>query len=474
MSATPQSGLRVPEGAFRPTRIEFVEEEFVGHTPSDPAWKPVSDGIRSFNPGYGHELSEDAYLGNADYRRRVQSESHEPEITYAMQNWLYDSNGEYQNLLSYGMAREGNLMPTSLSLVRRQDASVNNQAVSPASTVDARYNPAAARDGSDSTAKGIHVYDVIKGMHVNEASIVAENGESTVNNEMSGLAQRGRMYQVDQPNAETTIAAHSTDSRDTGVQVVIENEGAGTTETLALDGNDATTTVATTATYANLDAIEVRDKSTGLPVDGTESTFFGDIIIGIDTGDPSASEYTPTMGEWLMVLFGQDAHGGSRPNEGIPPLGTGSHAGAIAPTSTPNFFVPEDIGIQRPVGENLSTAVGVVQTMELSVENNLEQIEAGEREMISLPGMRDIEFTVSLTGETVTPHLQTIAVTEENETSRVLFDATASEYVDLFNAPLEETDAEDEGGEPVTEREATFRPQIPADGGPAIEISPAS
>jgi hypothetical protein len=474
MSASPQSGLRVPEGAFRPQRTEFVPENYVGYTPSDPAWEPISDGIRSFNPGYGHELSEDAYLGNADYRRRVQSESHEPELTYAQQNWLYDSNGDYQNLISYGMAREGNLMPDSVTLVRRQDASVGQQSVTPASTVDARYNPSAARDGADSTAKGIHVYDVLKGMYVNEGVIVAENGESTVNNEVTGLAQRGRMYQVDQPPATTTIAIQSTDSRDTGKQVVIENDGAGTAETVSLDGTDATTTVATTATFDSLDAIEVQDESTGLTVDGERSTFYGDIVIGIDEGDPSATGYTPTMGEWLAVLFGEDAHAGSRPNEGVPPLGSGSHAGLIAPSNPPEFYVPEDMGVQRPVGDNVSTSVGVVQTMELSIENNLEQIETGNREMTALPGMRDIEFTISLTGETVTPHLQTIAVIEENETTRVLFGSTGNEYVDLFDSPLEESDAEDEGGEPVTEREATFRPQIASDGGPAIDISTAS
>ena len=59
MSASNQAGIELPEGAFRDMRIEFVEESYVGYTPDDPTWLPISDGIRTFNPGYGHELSEE-------------------------------------------------------------------------------------------------------------------------------------------------------------------------------------------------------------------------------------------------------------------------------------------------------------------------------------------------------------------------------------------------------------------------------
>jgi hypothetical protein len=383
-------------------------------------------------------------------------------------------------------------MPSSLTLIRRQSAGSPTNTTHPASSVDARYNPATARDGSESTGKHIHVYDVIKGFLVNEATLTGENGESTVDEEVTGMAQRGRMYHVDQPLADTELVVFITEpngpgdgsgsnSEDAGqgLQVVIEGGDSGggsapTSETVAINGTDATTPVATTATFGpgtdGIDAIEVQD-SNGVAVDGENTTMLGNCVVAI-ADDTSVSP--PTYSEWLAVLHGSATQGGARPNEGIPPLGTGSHAGSISGSNVPEFYAPEGIGVQRPVGENVAVASGVVQTLELSVENNLESVQGKGRQMQQFPGMRDLEFTVAFAGETVTPYLQTAALIEAEATSRILFGPSGNEYVDLMRAELEETDAEDEGGEPITEREATFLPQRAADGGPAIEISAAS
>ena len=487
MSISQKKGIALPEGAFRPTRIEFVPEEFYGYTPADPAWKPISDGIRTFNPGYGHELSEDAYLGNADYSRQVQSESSEPELTSAFQQWLYDTNGNRQALSSWAFDRVANLMPPSLTLIRRQEAGSPTNTTHPGSSVDARYNPNTAEDGSGSTGKHIRVYDVLKGLEINEAALVAENGESTVNEEITGMAQRGRMYQIDQPASDTELVAFVTEpngpgdgsgsnTTDTNLQVVIEGGDAPspTSETIAIDGTDATTPVASSTVFGpgtdGIDAIEVQD-SNGVTVDGDNSDMLGNLVVAI-ADDTTVSP--PTYGEWLCVLFGKSDQGGARPNEGVPPLGSGTHAGSISGSNAPEFYQPESIGVQRPVGSNIAVASGVIQTMELAVENNIETVQGSGRQMMTFEGMRGLEFTVSLSGETVTPYLQTIALTEANETSRILFDVAGNEYVDLERAELEETDAEDEGGEPVTEREATFLPQRAADGSSAITISNAS
>jgi hypothetical protein len=483
MSASNQAGIELPEGAFRDMRIEFVEEPYVGYTPDDPTWLPISDGIRTFNPGYGHELSEDAYLGNVDYSRRVQSESHEPELTYSFQQWLYDTNGDRQDLAAWGFDRPDGLLAPSVTLIRRQEAGTSSRGSNPASTVDARYNPSAADDGSDSTSKPFRVYDVLKGVRISEATLVGENGESTVDATVVGMGQRGRMYHIDQPPSSTTLVAFatgtgldtSTNTDDTDLQVVVENEGATTTATYELDGTDATTPVtdANNTAFSDIDAIEVQD-SNGNTIDGEIADSFGDVVVAIDDGDPSTSGYSPTEGEWLSHMPGSESYNGARGDEGIPTLGSGSHAGRVSPAGIrPDFVVPEELGIQRPVGVGVGV-VGVVQTIELSAENDLESIEGGDREMVGLPGMADLEFTVSLTGETVTPALQKQAVTAANDNTRILFNSRGTEYVDLIDAPLDQTDAEDEGGEPVTQREASFLPQIGPDSGRAVEISDAA
>lgn len=463
----------ITEGGLRPSRIEYVPEPQQGVTPTDPAWEMPSERVETFNPGFAINYSEDAGLGDVDYSRQPIMEENEMEMSYALQNghWLKDADGNPLDMAAYGLLRTAGVLTSSLTVVRRMSSGNQSGSNAPllqaSSTVNARYNPDAASDGSDSTRKATRTYAVLKGMDVNEGTITAERGESTVMSELTCPAERGRSYQIDQPTSPTVLALKSTNSADTGMQVTIENEDAGTSEDVTLDSSDATTVVVTTEEYGDIDAIEVRDADGNL-VGETGADYQGNIVVGVDTsGDGSGS-----MGDWLSVLWGNEEYGNASGDEGIPSLGSGSHADPIsASEETPRFYSPQNVGIERPTGEVIEHAGGV-QSIELEFENNVERTPSGGREQIQHHGMRNLESTVAMFGETVSSYFQRIAQSGQGETTRFLFGRTNPEHLDYVNAVISEIDMETESGENSLEREATVMARKATDGGAAVEVSP--
>lgn len=461
-------------GGIRPSRLEFVEEPSQGVSPTDPAWQLISPRVETLNPSMPIEYSEDAGLGDVDYRREPLLEEPELELEYALHEWLLDGTGNPQNMAAYGMQRVANILPSSLTFVARTtygavDNDTSTPKAQPGSTVEARYNTNAAT----ATEKASRVYSVMKGLDVGEGTLTCERGESTWMVELTCPAEHARPYQIDQPNAATTLTVRSTDAGDTGIQVVIEDEDAVTTETVALDGTDATTVVATTATFDNIDAIEVQD-ATGDTIDGDAGRdYVGNIVIAIDTGDPAATGYTPTEGEWLSVMWGSDEYGNTYADPGIPLLGVGTHATepTVAPGELP-FYHPNNMSLERPVGETFEE-VGGVQSIELSFGNNVERTPTGGREQRQHHAMFDLESSVTASGETVTQAMQHEQASGIGRDTRVLFNRADDEYVDLVNAVVTETDLESSATENSAENEFTILPQKDTDGTRAIEISPA-
>lgn len=467
----------ITEGGLRPSRIEFAEEPSQGVAPESPGWRMPSERVESFNPGFAINYSEDAGLGDIDYSRQPIMEENEMEISYALQNgqWILDEAGDPQGMAAYGLLRAAGILTSSLTVVRRmssgEQTGENAPRLQPGSTVDARYNPDSPADGTGSTGKASRTYAVLKGVDINEGSITAERGESTVMVELTCPAERGRSYQIDQPPQETTIAVRSTDPADTGLQVEIESEDAATSEQITLDADDATTTVATSTAFSDIDAIEVRD-SEGNLIDGVGGRDYqGNIVIGVDTADPSATDYVPTMGEWLSVMWGNEEYGNTHGDEGIPTLGEGSHADPIsAAGETPSYYSPQNIGIERPQGEPIEHAGGV-QSLEASFENNVERTPSGGRQQIQHHGMRNLEATVAMFGETVSAYFQREAMSGIGQDTRFLFGRNNPEHLDWVNAVISEIDMETSAGENSLEREATVMARRGPDGGPAVNVS---
>ena len=461
-------------GGIRPSRVEYAEEPQQGDAPADAAWQVVSPRVETLNPSMPINYSEDSGIGDVDYRRDPVLEEPELELEYPLSHWFVDGNGNPQNMATYGMQRVANILPSSLSFVARTtfgvvDNDVTTPKAAPGSTVEARYNT----DAATATGKASRIYSVLKGVDVGEGTLTSERGESTWMVSLTCPAEHGRPYQIDQPNASTTLTLRSTDARDTDIQVTIEDGGAATTETVALDGTDATTVVATTAAFDNIDAIQV-ETSAGEVIDGDNGRdYVGNIIVAIDEGDPSATDYTPTEGEWLSVMWGSDEYGNTYGDPGTPTLGTGSHGNLPStPAGSLPFYHPNNMSLERPVGSSFED-VGGVSSTEISFGNNVERTPTGGREQTNLHGMFAPEGSVTASGETIQQAMSHEQATGVGETTRVVFNRADDEYIDLVNAVVTETDLESAAGENQPDSEFTLMPQQAEDGGRALEISSA-
>lgn len=464
----------ITEGGLLPSRIEYVEEPTQGTTPADPAWEMPSERVEEFDPGFALNYSEDAGLGDVDYQREVITEENELSISYALQRWFLDGTGGLQDMAAYGMVRSANRLPASLSVVRRVESGdlnpdyANAPLVQPASTIDARYNPASASDGSGSTAKVARSYDVLKGVDVGEATLTAERGESTWMSELTCPAEHGRSYQIDQPPETTDVLVWSSDAGDTDFQVVIEDEGNATSETITLDSTDATTQVLSANSYDNIDVVEILDPN-GNVISEDSDTYFGDIRIAINSGTATS----PAEGEWLFVGFGANSYDNTYGDPGIPALGAGSHATPISAADTrPTYYKPQNMSVERPVGDAIEH-VGGVQSVELSFGNNVERTPSVGREQRQHHGMRGVEMSVTTDGETISKHMQNLQMMGDAETTRVLFNRADDEYIDNQSAVVSEAGTADSAGENATERDFSVLAQRGPAGEPAVDISAA-
>lgn len=466
-------------GGIRPSRLEYVEEPTQGASPDNPAWQLVSPRVETLNPSMTVNYSEDAGLGDVNYTRAPLLEEPSLEMEYALSHWLTDSNGDPNNLIAYGMQRIAGVLPSSLTfLARTTFGKVDNDTSTPklqaGSTVDARYNPDAADDGSDSTGKASRIYSVLKGMDVNEGTLTGERGESTWMAEVTCPAEHGRPYQFDQPNSSSTLVVapagtletdgSSQFDSSTSLTVTIESEGGTKSEDVTFDPSAM---VATTTDFSDIDSIEVKD-SNGNVIDGESGRDYqGNIVVAMNTGDGT----TPAAGEWLAVLWGSKEYGNTYGDPGTPSLGSGSHASEpTTPQGSLPFYHPNNMSIERPVGNSFET-VGGVTSVELSFENGIEPTPTGGREQTNLQAMFAPEWTVSSSGETISQHMQHEQAAGTGKDTRVIFNRADDEYVDGLQAVVTETDLESSAGENNTEMESTIMPQKGENGEHGVQIS---
>lgn len=433
------------EGGLRPSRIEYVEEDEQGVTPTDPAWLIPSDRMTMFETdGFGPEAVEKAALGETVHELSPGLE--EPEITvgYDLQRWFTDGSGNPDDLSAYGIQRVAGSTPSSLTIVERIESgdATENVLLAPQSTVDYHYN-----DNASATAKASRIYTVSRGCEVAAPTLTADPSEVDWAVETTVQPDRGRSFQIDQPPSTTTLVVASTASGDNNVSVTIESEGAGTTETVALDGTDSTTPVVTTSTFSDIDAIQAEDGS------GNVADHAGDIIVSINSGTTTA----PTAGEALSVLYGSNFYGNTTGDYGVPALGGGSHGTAIGT----EFYKVGNLGVFRPAS-TLFEAAGSVQTIELSVENDNERtaIQRSREQRIHI-GMQTIEMTVTYDSETGS-HQNLVQRMSMEELDTVLeFDRAGAETVTLADTIVAETARTREATENSSEQEVTLRAQPP-------------
>lgn len=328
------------ESGLRPSRTEWVAETTTGVPPTNPAWNRFSDKVRAFNEVSEVGLFDVLGLGDVDPADFLPGpETHRFPVEYYL-----------QQALSASAANDG--------LTRNADGQLPNS-----HTVVHRIDRSTGSVGAD--AGGIRQYYVGLGCWQGEAvlDLQTSTGEPVVVTQ-DYAAEKGRVYRIDQPAASGTLTIESTDAADTTQDVTIEDENAGTSETNTLSG---TTPVATTASFADIDAIYLSAETDG------------DVIVKTSGGTT------------LATIRGKTYYNGAEGDLGVPLLGSGSHASAIS-ASYEQFRAAT---LERPAATALAFAVA---NASIRVNNNLEIIPVlGLRQEIQ-PGARTTELSATVFG----------------------------------------------------------------------------
>jgi len=312
-----QSGTA--ESGQLPGRYEWVEEPSPGAVPTDIEWNRFSDVIRTFEMDPGATLARQDSIATADAVDHNRGPE-EPSATvgYDLQRFPVDGAGDPVDASAYGILRDqyNDLLGTLLAVGRREYGGGN--------------------DGA-----GVREFSVVRGAGVDSVSPTLDpSGEQPILMELSLTARKARSYLIHQPSAATTLELVSTDDGDT-MEVTIETEDAGTTDTISLDG---TTAVTTTTSFSDIDAVWLADNPTGnVTVSDGSGTTFLELTGGLEYSDDDQ----PVDGD-----------------RGIPPLGAGSHAGEIG--SSFEHFVGDRF--ERPAGEAVRARIN---SASWTIENNI-------------------------------------------------------------------------------------------------------
>lgn len=323
------------ESGIRNYRIEYIRETTTGTAPSDPAWNLYSDTVRSWEWSPDAQIEMVRGVGDAAPSQFFRGpETHELTITYDLQQGI-ESAGSPQDAAADGLERDSDniLKNTHIFQAREDKTSLDSEeTINGSTSLDAR------------------IFTVGKGGYVDEVTITGDPGsQQPVQVELTYQFEKIRSYQIDQPSSSTLLAFESTDSSDTSLSIEVENEDAGTTETVTLDASDATTLVSSSSQFSDIDVIELASESTG------------DINVYVNSG----SQTTPAKGDQLATIYGQDSYNGVEGDLGIPALGSGSHASALG--SSFEYFIGDTI--ERPSSTNLAFDIN---SSEFGVANNVE------------------------------------------------------------------------------------------------------
>ena len=346
------------EGGVRPHRLWFVREDSEGVVPADPDWNLYSDAVNGFDPDVDPGVDPQMVLGDPDPQGFFAG-TMAPTLTVAYDlqqktssgNTFLDGSGAPNDAATDGFQRDAdNQIRNTHTVVRRMAQS----SINAASTVNG------------STSKDTRQFMVFKGAHA-DSTLVHDPSEATpVGIEIDYTCEKAEIHQIDQPGSSTEIDVVSSNPNDSG-NVTIEDEGANTSETVAITADGTSTT---TATFDNIDAVEL------------DSEQPGDITIAENGGDD------------LMVITGQNSYDHGEGDLGVPTLGAGSTPSSIGES----WETPHGTIIDRAGGTALSEEV---MTADIAANNNFtdDSRTAGPRPLVVAEG-REATADVTITGET--------------------------------------------------------------------------
>lgn len=276
------------ESGLAETRIEWVEETTPGETPADPGWKAFSPEIAEFSYSTDPNKEGQDALGTIDLVEHYRAtESASATLSYTQARFPVDNSGTVVDPIAYPIVTDDANDYPSLTIVGRRDVTEGGP------------------DGG-----GFREFAVIQGARPVSATFDGDpSAAEPIPQELGLEAEVARTHIIGQPSTETELVVKSTDPTDTN-EVVIESEDGDTTDTVTLPGSDPNT-VATTETFPDVDAIQVIGEHAG------------DVTLGTSDGGGSIdTELTVTP------LTGTNTDGVDS-IEGVPALGSGSHASDI-------------------------------------------------------------------------------------------------------------------------------------------------
>lgn len=327
------------DGGFRNHRIEYVRESTQGETPSDPEWNLYSDNLdTTLVASVDAQIEEQRGVGDVNVQDFFAGpEDHSASIDYHLQDFFVDGSGDALDAAGDAILRDA-----------ENDVSTHT-------AVD-RYT----------SSDGTRVYTVLKGGFPNIGEITGDPSSGLpIMVSLEYEAKKVRRYKVGQPDAGTTLEVVSSSADDTTQTLTIEDEGAGTTEDVSLNG---TTTVTTTETFSDIDALELDAETTG----------------DVTVSDGSGTDFA--------TIRGANYYDGVEGDLGVPALGAGSHPSEKG-TSYERFL---DDDITRG-----GTSIGVeIRSASASVSNNYDKTAiAGTKCQAIHEGAQDAELSATVAGE---------------------------------------------------------------------------
>lgn len=411
-----------PESGQLPGRYEWVAEPAPGEVPTDPDWQRFSDVVRSFEAEAGASLGRQDSLGTSDAVDHNRS-MEEPSLAvgYDLQQFPVDANDNPVDASAYGILRDQyNQLPGTLLTVGRREHPGGN-------------------DGA-----GVREYTVVRGSKTESVEPTLDpSEENPILMELGFQPQKTRSYLIHQPSAATTVTVEADNENDINLDVTVEDEDAGTAETITLaeetdvDGNFVAANATTMADFADIDAIWLDDNPVG---DVTITDGSGTTLCEIKGGLTYSDDDQPVDGD-----------------RGVPPLGTGSHADTI------------DTSYEHFVGDRFERAGAAlrarVNSASWTVENDLETNALSETRA---PSVDEGNRTVSVDADVAGPFVshQSMMDSLQKDQGDIEHELSGGIFRFKNSVPTDSATRTVESDQGVASLSETFE----ASGDPAIEL----
>jgi hypothetical protein len=342
------------ENALTNVRAEWVPSDLSGEfpgPPTDPSWNRFSDHIAAW-PGWSGDASVEGQnvAGSGwteDHFRGP--EEHDLTVSYWLQRFFIDNSSDPNDPIGELLTLDyQSHHPVHELLFRREvaDGGVDDAGFREFIYGSGCYPSSGAAPGDPSASE----------------PIIAEAGYA---------AQKVRQYIIHQPSDSTQITVVSTNDNDS-MDITIESEDAGTTETITLNG---TTEVSGSTSFSDIDAFWLSAEPQG------------DISIKDDADNNLLED--PIQGS---------ENDGVEGDRGVPPLGSGSHSSAIGTDPEDYLF----LGTSSTFGGGAlaeSASADRVHALDLSIDVDItrEPLQGTRRQSID-PGTATVEVDADVAG----------------------------------------------------------------------------